>query len=399
MKNSAVLTKYILTLFFVIFAYPTSNLSLIDNNSEQGNAIISTPLCLPGIYLQDPGNCLPAGPSTYLTQLGQRGMSLPLAPLPAMQADPSLAQIDMHYGQIVNNNAPVFATVDDASKGRRQNAIEQINAEFAYIAYKEDMVINGKRFYNTDKGWMTANDVSRIGALPRFQGLVFSRTPINSFGWVLGYLNPEPVQTKRTPGYKGEDYTGHQLNDYDVVQIYGEEQVDENTWYMVGPDEWVPERVIARVIPMTNPPEGLTGDRWIEVNLYEQTLAVYDQRKLVFATLIASGAEPFWTKPGLFQIYEKHEMTPMRGAFSADGSNGYYLEAVPWTMYFDEARALHGAYWRAKLGFQQSHGCINLTVGDAHWLFNWANTGDFVYVWDPSGQTPTDPSLYTSGGY
>jgi hypothetical protein len=38
-------------------------------------------------------------------------------------------------------------------------------------------------------------------------------------------------------------------------------------------------------------------------------------------------------------------------------------------------------------------------VGDAHWLFNWAREGDWVYVYDPSGQTPTDPALYPSWGY
>jgi len=31
-------------------------------------------------------------------------------------------------------------------------------------------------------------------------------------------------------------------------------------------------------------------------------------------------------------------------------------------------------------------------------LFNWANNGDYVYVWDPSGSTPTDPNYYTPGG-
>jgi len=180
--------------------------------------------------------------------------------------------------------------------------------------------------------------------------------------------------------------------------VYAEQKVGEENWYLVGPDEWVPERAIARVIPNTTPPPGVTGDRWIEVNLYEQTIAVYDQRELVFATLIASGMEPFWTRPGLFRIYEKLESTPMRGSFEADRSDAYYLEDVPWTMYFDQARALHGAYWRANLGYPQSHGCVNLTVGDSRWIFDWAKIGDWVYVWDPSGQTPEDPSLYTPGG-
>ncbi len=88
----------------------------------------------------------------------------------------------------------------------------------------------------------------------------------------------------------------------------------------------------------------------------------------------------------------------MRGAFEADRSDFYYLESVPWTMYYDQARALHGAYWRTRYGFPQSHGCVNLSPGDAHWLFNWAKEGDWVHVWDPSGKTPTDPKYYSDGG-
>jgi len=38
-------------------------------------------------------------------------------------------------------------------------------------------------------------------------------------------------------------------------------------------------------------------------------------------------------------------------------------------------------------------------VADAHWMFNWANDGDYVYAWDPSGKTPTDPSFYGDGGF
>ena len=130
----------------------------------------------------------------------------------------------------------------------------------------------------------------------------------------------------------------------------------------------------------------------------EQTLAVYDQGQLVYATMIATGVDPFFTKPGLFQIQVKKDTETMTGAFTADKSDYYYLDKVPWTMYFDGARALHAAYWRALFGYEQSHGCVNLSPGDAHWLFDWAKVGDWVYVWDPSGKTPTDPAKYTQGG-
>jgi lipoprotein-anchoring transpeptidase ErfK/SrfK len=96
----------------------------------------------------------------------------------------------------------------------------------------------------------------------------------------------------------------------------------------------------------------------------------------------------------LFQVREKKEFETMTGAFQTGKVDYYLLEDVPWTMYYDGPRALHGAYWGSKFGSEVSHGCINLSVGDSHWLYDWANIGDWVYVWDPSGLTPTDPSFY-----
>jgi hypothetical protein len=305
----------------------------------------------------------------------------------------------VRYGQVNKPNAPVYDSIDEAMKGKKSESGRRIDAIFSYISYVEDVMVGGRRFYEIEPGaWMTANDIIRLGAVPMFQGIELSRTPAHSFGWVLSYLSQGPVETQRTPGRGFADYTGHTFNNHDIVSVYGVEIVDGEEWYMVGPDEWLHQNVLARVVPDTTPPDGVTGDRWIEINLYEQTLAVYQDRQLVFATLIASGLDPFWTRPGLFQIFDKQVTTPMRGSFEPDRSDAYYLEDVPWTMYFDQARALHGAYWRANLGFPQSHGCVNLSVGDSRWLFDWAVMGDWVYVWDPSGKTPVDPAVYTAGG-
>lgn len=357
-------------------------------------------LCLPGVYLDHTDNCAPLGPSAYRTQLALRGILLPLPPLPSNAIDPELSKVDVRYGEVRNNNAPVYSSLDDAVKNRPKLASRTLMGEFMFISYTNEQVVNGKRYYMIDyNSWMTANDITRIGVLPPSQGITLSRTPRHAFGWVLTYWISEPLQTKRTPGLEIQDYTGHILNLNDIVPVFAQQQVGADAWYLVGPDEWVPGKYIARVIPNTTPPEGMTGNRWIEVNLFEQTLAAYENYRMVFATIIASGIDPFWTQPGLFQITQKLAATPMTGASTADRSDAYYLEDVPWTMYYDGPRALHGAYWRAKMGFVQSHGCVNMTIGDAHWLFDWAVEGDWVYVWDPSGQTPTDPSLYGSSGY
>ncbi|MEA2009044.1 MAG: L,D-transpeptidase, partial [Chloroflexota bacterium] len=197
------------------------------------------------------------------------------------------------------------------------------------------------------------------------------------------------VAVKRTPGYQEDDFTGRSVEHLDLVQIYETEEVDDWYWYKIAPEEWIFQTAIAKVTPNTTPPAGVNADRWIEINLYEQTLSVYEDRELIFATLVATGTSPTWTYPGLFQIYEKLPVTEMRGGTKAE-DNTYYLENVPWTMYFDDRRALHGAYWRPMLGFPQSHGCVNLSIGDARWLYDWAELGDWIYVWDPTGKTPLE---------
>lgn len=355
-------------------------------------------LCLPGVYMYDPGDCLPAGPSGYLTEMAQKGITFPIPRLAYTPVDPALGQVNMLYGEVINMPAPVYASIDEAVKGSKKSALERLMGEFVYVSYQSEQQSGGKKLYEIKPGaFLTGNYISRLGAMPAGRGITLASTPVLPFGWVLTYFSQTPqIEVRRSPN--GES-NGRLLNLYDIVQVFSEETIGEERWYLIGADEWVQAKFIARVIPDTSPPEGVSGDRWIEVNLEEQTLAVYEQRQLVFATLIASGAEPFWTRPGTFQIYEEHESAPMSGSFEVDRSDAYYLEDVPFTLYYDGARALHGAYWRAKMGFEQSHGCVNLTVADAHWIFNWANIGDWVYVWDPSGQTPTDPELYKGGGY
>ncbi len=215
--------------------------------------------------------------------------------------------------------------------------------------------------------------------------LLFSSTPRNAFGWILG-----EVQSHTSPGVNSPE-TGITRYRFNVVQIYATQKADNLTWDLVGPHEWIESRQIARVDPNPVPPAGVTGSRWISVNLFEQTLTVYDQGRLVFATLASTGVDGFWTRPGVFHIQKKLETETMSNSVQDDF---YYLEDVPWTMYFDEGRALHGAYWHNRFGYPQSHGCVNLSVGDSHWLYNWASEGDFVYVYDPSGQLPPILALW-----
>jgi lipoprotein-anchoring transpeptidase ErfK/SrfK len=46
-------------------------------------------------------------------------------------------------------------------------------------------------------------------------------------------------------------------------------------------------------------------------------------------------------------------------------------------MYFDESISLHGTYWHDDFGYRHSHGCVNMTIMDAQWVFTWTADGGF----------------------
>ena len=352
--------------------------------AETGEPDNGAVVCEPHLYTTTPDNCIPLGPSQYFSEIAKFGITFPQRPLPAYNPDKNLNYLPYSYFKLDNDYVPIYS-----SAGERGSGGNQFPPGFVYITYLDRVDSNGIYYLMQNGGWIPGKG-SRIGELPTFQGLGFYSTPWNSFGWTF-----DQIPVKSAPGYNAPN-TNEWININTVIQIYDTINADNADWNMIGPNQWVEARKVAQVVVNTTPPEGVPTNRWIDVNLAEQTLAVYDNRELVFATVIASGLEPYWTKPGMFQIFQKKEIETMR---NNDPSDFYYLDNVPWTMYFDGARALHGAYWRTQLGYPQSHGCVNLSIGDSHWLFNWAVEGDWVYVHDPSGLTPTDPSLYSDYAY
>jgi lipoprotein-anchoring transpeptidase ErfK/SrfK len=113
--------------------------------------------------------------------------------------------------------------------------------------------------------------------------------------------------------------------------------------------------------------------RWIDVNLSEQTLTAYEKGVPVRTTLVSSGLPQTPTPTGQFRIWIKLRYDDMAGA-------DYYIEDVPYVMYFHEGYGLHGVTWHGNFGHPMSHGCVNLPTEAAEWLFNWADVGTLVSI-------------------
>ena len=344
--------------------------------------------CAPRLQLRHPHACEAHGPGGRLAEFAQQGL-LPERPLPVQPIDPALAYLPYLYLRVGDAGAPLYPSLEEALAGI--NILRSIEPGYVFLSWIDRFEGEAGIVYQIDAGvFIRGDDVSRIST-PTFHGLAFEADPARPFGWILGTAQPA-----FSPG--GRPIPDRYLYRYQIVQIYDRAEVGDLEWTMVGPDEWVEGRLLAQVDPDPAPPPGVPADRWISVNLYEQTLAVYEGGQLRYATLVSSGLRGWWTRPGAFQVYAKLERDHMAGAFEVDRSDYYYLEDVPWVLYYDEARALHGAYWHNGFGYPRSHGCLNLAPTDAHWLYEWAEEGTWVYVWDASGETPTDPAAYGEGG-
>jgi lipoprotein-anchoring transpeptidase ErfK/SrfK len=117
----------------------------------------------------------------------------------------------------------------------------------------------------------------------------------------------------------------------------------------------------------------ITETRWIDVDLSEQKLTAVENGIPVHATLISSGLPQTPTPTGQYRIWIKLRYDDMAGA-------DYYIEDVPYVMYFHEGYGLHGVTWHGNFGHPMSHGCVNLPTEEAGWLFDWAEVGTLVNI-------------------
>ena len=115
------------------------------------------------------------------------------------------------------------------------------------------------------------------------------------------------------------------------------------------------------------------GERWIDVNLSEQRVYAYEGDTVVDSFVVSTGVPQTPTVTGQYKVYVKYRKANMSGP-------GYFLPDVPYIMYFYQGYGLHGTYWHNNFGTPMSRGCVNLSIPDAEWLYNWASVGTIVNV-------------------
>ena len=124
------------------------------------------------------------------------------------------------------------------------------------------------------------------------------------------------------------------------------------------------------------------GEKWVDVNLTDNSVTAYVGGKVAGGPFyMVPGAPETPTIVGTFHVYLKYDVQTMRGE-NADGTK-YETEGVPWVTYFSGGYAMHGAPWRSSFGWSGyggSHGCVNMPVDAAKFIYDWTDMGDTVVV-------------------
>ena len=124
------------------------------------------------------------------------------------------------------------------------------------------------------------------------------------------------------------------------------------------------------------------GEKWVDISLADNSVTAYIGGKVAGGPYyMVPGAPDTPTVTGTFHVYLKYDVQTMRGE-NADGSK-YETEGVPWVTYFTGSYAMHGAPWRSSFGWSGyggSHGCVNMPVDAAKFIYDWTDMGDTVVV-------------------
>lgn len=216
-------------------------------------------------------------------------------------------------------------------------------------------------YISVDGKVLPVKGTSGLKPTSEWQGEQITTATHLPFGWVT----PQKAPIYDAPKGKKID----ELERRTRVDVLGEQLIGSQRWLEIGEGRFLKADHLNEVRKLERPAETTQHPQWIDVDLGEQVVVAYVNDQPVYATLTSSGKEPNNTPRGNYPIWGKASAITMKSQQYDDSP--YYVNRVPWVLFFQAHNALHGAYWHDRFGATKSHGCANLSPRDARYLFEW----------------------------
>ena len=289
------------------------------------------------------------------------------------------------YAQVTEQPAPVFRTAWQDISDKRP--LRQLFGGFIWVSLETPLPIKSGKFtwYNINQNEFVQSNYLSFFKVSTFKGVDLKSHPLDgTYGWLV-----LDTYTSTVPG-RQEYIDGELVEKHTLVKVLETKMINGQKWLKLAKGKWVDGRRVALITDPIKPSKIPPGVKWIDINLYEQVLEAFEGDTMVYATLISSGLPEFETPTGIFRIWGKRRMAKMSGG--KKDVDYYFLEDVPYHMYFSQGIAMHGAYWHDNFGMKQSHGCVNLAPRDAFWLFHWTTPRTFGNRFIKA--SPSNPGTY-----
>lgn len=277
-------------------------------------------------------------------------------------------------------------TIDDIRTNEQGGLVVVRMVRGFYLALDKSLSTPSGKFWRNTAGYFAPADHILVHkSTTEFEGVRLGaegETRKLPLGWVVSprayRYRIEEGDPSRADEKNGKLRRVEPVPRFTIAQLTGKSVTIEGRGYFETDEGWW-LRDIDASIPRPGPtPKDLEpGEKWIDVNLSQQSLIAFEGDKPVYATIVSTGrrndedkSKDHRTPQGEFRVREKHIAATMEDDGASDGP--YSIQDVPWIMYFEGGYAIHGAFWHSRFGRERSHGCVNMTPYDAKQLFAWA---------------------------
>ena len=297
-------------------------------------------------------------------------------------ADKQLEPPSTRMGRALADGVAVY---DKPERGAKRLAYRSRDDAFIIAGEVRASGLNAHNdlWYETDEGYVFSAWVQPMLKYPS-QPVRYGLGEWGAWGeicqpYTSAWADPHQAAAEKYRYYYGTTY-----------HIIGVQRDDQGSAWYEAFDElpptasyWLPAQDV-RIIPRADmaPIKPFVGDKRIEVDLAKQQVTCFENGEMVHSTRCATGAAftledgsvaDFSTPRGQNHVLLKQTSRHMVGE-DEDARDYFDLPGVPWDTFFDlEGRAIHGTYWHNDYGRPRSHGCVNVSIDSAHWIYRWTH--------------------------
>lgn len=286
---------------------------------------------------------------------------------PTAEAGPRLSPLDdvstsagLTAIAVTDGRPRLYARLKDVERGKPYTPLRKGSV----LVVRGKISVAGAEYYETRQGSYVAATGTEVLA-----------PPLGAIGIAVPAGGSAPLGVAidtDTPVFAAAEERGEPIRRLaryaPIPGAEGRVLVVEDGWVALPDGGFVRDASLARVREAPRPRKIAPDERWIAVDLAEQLVLAHEGERLVRVVPCSTGVKGN-TPRGRFRIEIKRRLQTMTLRFGQ-----IRVEDVPWVMYYepDDGLAIHSAYWHYGFGRPMSHGCVNLTPADAHWLFEWS---------------------------